>query len=636
MLNQKIAFIDLASGHIELKQIPEELIRKFLGGRGLNSYLLYNYVNEKTKPLGPENVIIVGCGLLTGIKGMSFARCAISGKSPESGLLGDANIGGRFGEVLQKTGISHLVIKGKAKKHVYLFIENERISIKDAHDLWGKSVSQTGVILKKNHGEQSESICIGIAGENLVRFAGVFTRRKNTAARCGMGCIMGSKNLKAIVAIGTKQLMPADPEALRQSILELNQKLSEEFLIQKLKEFGSSNLYEIININIGIGRTYNGMTTVFKDNKDINPQTLREKYYTGKAGCQPCSIACQHKYVVKDGPYKGIENDGPEYGVIAHIGPMLGINNLDAVLKINAMLNEYGLDASSTCNILAWMIELYQKGIIDDTLTGSMNLGWSNETQIMELITMIAKRQGFGDFLADGAKEIVQNIGEKAAQYISWIKYLPQSDPVDLRYIFAYALGDAVATRGADHLRSRPIWEAFGLPDEQLRKIYGGPVSSNPQSYEGKGRVIWWWESYVTLFDCLGLCKLLAFHSMPGVFDFGLFAQLIKAATGLDMIAKEVFEVGERINVLERMFLNREGIFRGNDYPSQRYFKPLEIQEDLPQEDKNLFLTMEGFDCMLDEYYQLRGCDSSGIPTEETKKRLGLERLLLDSSPFKL
>ena len=624
MLKQKIAFLDLASGKVELKQIPEELIRKYLGARGINSYLLYNYVDKEVHPLDTENVLIVGCGLLTGVKGMSFARCTISGKSPESGLLGDANIGGKFGETMQKTGISYLVIKGKSKQPVYLVIENETISIKDAKDLWGKSVSQTGLMLKEKHGTKSESLCIGVGGENLVRYAGIFTRRKNTAARCGMGCIMGSKNLKAIVAIGNKELEPADPDALRQCIVDLNKKLNEEFLTQRLKEFGTANLYEIINMNIGMGRTYNGMTTVFQANKDISPQTLKEKYYTGKSSCQPCSIACQHKYKIKEGPYKGTENDGPEYGVIAHIGPVLGINNLDAILKINQMLNEYGLDASSTCNIIAWMIELYQKGIIDDKLTGGIKLNWSDESLVIKLIDMIAQRKDFGDLLANGAREIVGKIGPKSAEYIYWVKYLPQSDPVDLRYLFAYSLGDAVSTRGADHLRSRPIWEAFGLPEEELEKIYGGPVSSNPQSYDGKGRVIWWWESYVTLFDCVGLCKLLAFHAMPGVFDFDLFAKFVNSATGLNLTAKEIFEVGERINVIERMFLAREGINRKNDYPPKRYFEPLEQKEGLPDEDKNLCLKRSGFDKMLGEYYQLRGCDEEGIPTTTVKKRLGI------------
>jgi len=624
MLNQKIAFIDLTSGQIEIKQIPEDLIKKYLGARGINSYILYNYVNKETHPLSPENVLIVGCGLLTGIKGMSFARCTISGKSPESGLLGDANIGGKFGETMQKTGISYLVIRGKSKESSYLFIDNEKISIREAKDLWGKSVIETGTMLKEKHGAQSESLCIGIAGENLVRYAGIFTRKKNTAARCGMGCIMGSKNLKAIVAIGNKELKPANPEGLRQCVVDLNKKLNEEFLTQRLKEFGTMNLYEIINTNIGMGRTYNGMTTVFGENKDISPQTLKDKYYTGKASCQPCPIACQHKYVIKEGPYKGTENDGPEYGVVAHIGPVLGINNLDAILKINAMLNEYGMDASSTCNIIAWMIELYQKGIIDNKLTGGMKLSWGNESQIIEIINMIAQRKGFGDLLANGAREIVEKLGGRVADYISWIKYLPQSDPVDLRYLFAYSLGDAVSTRGADHLRSRPIWEAFGFSEEQLQEIYGGPVSSNPQSYEGKGRVIWWWESYVTLFDCVGLCKLLAFHSMPGVFDFDLFAKFVNSATGLSLTAKEIFEIGERINIIERMFLNREGMDRKDDYPPRRYFEPLELKEGLPDEDKNLCLKRSGFDKMLDEYYRLRGCDKEGIPTIAVKERLDI------------
>lgn len=631
MLNQKIAYVNLSDKKIEIKEIPIELIKKFLGARGINSYLLYNRVDDKTDPLGPDNCLIVGCGLLTGIKGLSLARCTITGKSPESGILGDANIGGSFGAAMQRCGIGYLLVKGKAGQPVYILIEDDAVSIKDAKDLWGKNTVETGEMLKQKHTDKSASLVIGPAGEKLIRFAGVFTGKKNTAARCGMGCVMGSKNLKAIVALGSKELEPKDKEGFNNCVVELNKKLNEEFLTKRLKEFGTMNLYEIINENIGMGRTYNDLTSVFKENKEISHTNLKEKYYTGKAGCKPCPIACQHKYEIKEGVYKGVKNEGPEYGVVAHLGPVLGIKKLEPILKMNQMLNEFGMDASSTANIIAWMIELYQRKIIDDKITGGMKLEWGNEKQVIELVPMIAKRKGFGDLLANGAREIAEKLPAEAKDYMIWIKNLPQSDPADLRYINAFALGDSVATRGADHLRSRPIWEAFGYPEEELAKIYGGPVSSDHRSYKGKGRVVWWWESYVTLFDCTGLCKLLAFHSMPGVFDFDLFARLISTATGLNLTAQQVFEVGERVNLIERMFLAREGLTRKDDYPPERYFKPLERQDDLYQEDKGLHLIKEDYEKMLDEYYQLRGCDKNGIPTSEAK-----ERLILSDEPSHL
>ena len=294
---------------------------------------------------------------------------------------------------------------------------------------------------------------------------------------------------------------------------------------------------------------------------------------------------------------------------------MVGIKNIETVLYINDLINRYGLDASSTANLIAWAIELFKKGLIDENVTNGLKLDWGDEKTIIELIHQIAHRDGFGNLLADGAKEAVKKLGKETAKYLIWTKYLPQSDPVDLRYLPAYALGNAVASRGSDHLRSRPTWEAYGLSEDQLKAIYGGFVSANPRSCEGKGRVIWWWETYLSLFDALGLCKLIAFHCRPGLLDFQFFSELIQHSTGLNLTPEEIFEVGERIVTLERMFIVREGIRRKDDSPPQRYFESL----------NDLRLDREKFEQMLDEYYQLRGFDKEGKPLEETIKRLGLK-----------
>lgn len=619
MLPQRVAYLDLDTRKVDIKDIPEEVTRKFLGGRGINMYLLYHHINPEISPFSPQNPLIIGPGLLTGLKGISASRSNISGKSPETGFLGDSNIGGYFGAVMKRTGIDFLFITGASEKPVYIYLDGDRISIEDAQDLWGKSTIDTNTLLQKRHGSSSEAISIGVAGENLVRFACIINRRKNAAARTGMGCLMGTKKIKAIVVNGDKPIEPEDEVGYNALVKGLQAKLNEEPLVALLREFGSFFLFILINRRIGMGRAYNGLSAKFPQNKDISPQTLKDKYYQGRAGCFSCTIACHHEYRVGD-----IVNEGPEYTTMGSFGPVVGIRELEPILYINDLINRYGLDASSTANIIAWAIELFKQGIIDESTTDGLKLDWGDEQVIIELIHQIAARKGFGDVLANGAREAVGQLGEETSRYLIWTKNLPQSDPVDLRYFPAYALGNSVASRGSDHLRGRPTWEAYRLSEETLRDIYGGYVSSDPHSYQGKGRVIWWREAYLSLFDALGLCKQIAMHCQPGVYDFDFFSELIQCATGLKLTPEEIFAVGERIVTLERMFIVREGITRKDDFPPQRYFEPLVWQDGLKPEERNVKLDRPSYEQMLDEYYQLHGWDKQGKPLEETKTRLGL------------
>jgi len=627
LLQQKVAYINLNDRSISIQMLSEDIIRKFIGGRGINSYFLYHHLAPGIDPLDAENVLILGAGALTGMKGVATARLTISGKSPESGLLGDANIGGHFGAALKKAGFSYIVISGVSPEPVCILVSEGKIALEDAKDLWGKDTIESGEFIKERYGKGAESLTLGQAGERQVRFACVMHGKKNAAGRSGMGCLMGAKGIKAIVAMGSSnELSPASSEKFKACTRELYQKVNSEFIMGTFKKYGTAHLYEIINNTIGMGRAYNGLNSAFPGNKDISPGNLAENYYTGKSPCFSCGIACKHAYKIKEGPFAGTENEGPEYGTIGHFGPLLGIGRLEPILKINDLVNRYGLDVSSTANLIACAIELFQEGVIDKDTTGGIDLDWGEEKAVIELIEKIALREGFGDLLARGARELSQ-IWQGFADKIAWTKYLPQSDPADLRYMKAYALGNAVATRGSDHLRSRPTWEAFNLPEEQLKEIYGGYVSSDYLSYEGKGRVIWWWESYVALFDALGMCKLLAFHCLPGVFDFGVFANLIKWGIGLELSPQEVFEVGERITTIERMFIAREGVRREDDFPPERYFKPLQRTEGVAEHLKDMKLDRECFNTMLDEYYELHGWNvNTGIPLPETVERLGLSQ----------
>ena len=629
MFKPKIAHIDLTKRTVSYDYIPSEIVRMFLGARGVNSYLLYTNTDKSTEPFGPENPLIIGNGLLTGLSGPTTSRATISAKSPESGLLGDANIGGHFGAGMKRTGIDYLMIKGQADVPVYLEVADNKIVIKDAKHLWGKDSHETRDALEKEYGKDAQMLCIGQGGENLVRFAAVMHGKKGAAARTGMGAVMGSKRLKAVVVNGTQKVEAHDPEGFKEYTKNINEKMKKEFLIEALSKYGTSHLYDVINNNIEMGRTYNGLSSRFTENIDISPETLRTKYYNGRHACFSCTVACRHKYLIKDGPNKGLSGEGPEYSVIGNLGPLCGIKEIESVLLINDLLNRYGLDACSTGNMIAWSIELYKNGIITKSDTSGIELDWGRADIVMELVRQIAERKDFGNILADGAKECVKRFGKESARYISWIKNMPQSCPVDLRFLTAYAIGMAVSTRGADHLRSRCPWEAFELKAEKLEDIYGGPVDPNPHGYKGKGRVVWWWEAYLGLFDAMGMCKLILFHCLPGVWNFDVYSDLIRLGTGIELTADEVFDAGDRITTIERMFLVREGITRKDDTLPERYFNPLIMNDGLDEYTKNLKIDRERFNEALDEYYNLHGWDmETGMPKEETLERLGLGSLI--------
>ncbi len=617
----RIAYIDLTTSRTEVKDIPQRLRELFLGGRGINIYLLYNDLTPEIAPLDPKNPLIIGAGLLTGIPGPSTARCSISGKSPETGLLGDSNIGGYFGPELRKAGFDHILVRGQSKKPIYIFIKDGDIRINDAKHLWGKDTMETMDILNEEHGDSAQVLTIGQAGENLVRFACIRHGYKSTAGRTGLGCLMGSKKLKAIVVKGSSNIPVSQLEKWRQYNRSLQRKIVASNVGKILAKYGTPFLYDLHN-RWGIIRTHGGQLNQFPEGRNLRSTLLQKKYYRERKGCFSCPIRCRHRYLVPAGPNKALWAEGPEYGTLGAFGPICGIKNLEAILVINDLLNRYGLDSTSTGNIIAWAIKLFKHGLIDKSKTAGLELDWGREEVIIELIHQIATRSDFGNLLADGALSASKKFGEGTEEYLFWVKNLPQSDPVDVRVHKGFALGVATSTRGADHLRSRPTLEALGLEEDLLKKIYGGPVSSDSTSYQGKARMVWWTESLYAVADSLGICKFVIKFNSPDLLGFEEFSHLIDYATGMRFSSQELFDIGRRIINLERLFLTREGIRRSDDTLPKGYFQPMPVG---PYKGERI--EEESFQRMLSEYYQLHGWDiDTGIPKEETLRELDLNR----------
>lgn len=584
-------------------------------------YLLYNHLLPGIDPLSTDNVLLIGTGLLTGIPALGSGRCDIAAKSPLTGAIGDSNIGGFFAPEMRMAGFDHLVITGKAKKPSYLFIHDGEIEIRDASLIWGKDTFESQSLIRSEQGdEEIKSLVIGKAGENLVRFANVRTGMKNSAGRTGMGCVMGSKNLKAIAARGTLDIQFSYPDELLSYCKEIIDMVMKNRYSRAASKWGTLVIYSTTNTT-GLIRTRNFQLNQLEQGWDIEPEEM-DKYTIGMSGCYGCPVSCRHRYTLKEGAFAPIFAEGPEYTSLGAFGTMVDCKNMETILVANHLVNKYGLDTLETGGLIAWAMELYEKGIIDDRTTEGLKLEWGNEKVLFDLIKKIAYREGFGNILADGFKSAITKIGEDSKYYAIEVKGMSNLHS-DERPTPSLALGITTSTRGADHLRGRPAIDLYGLPEDFLEEIYGGKMSSDYRSYVGKSRMVWWQELLYAVTDSLGTCKFQTVFLAVHAPKWEEFSKLIYLATGMEFSVSELMQIGERIYTIERMFNNREGFTRSDDILPDRYFEE-STPIGLPRV-QGLKIDRDKFQTLLDDYYILHGWDDKGTPTQLTLKELELE-----------
>lgn len=595
-----IAIVNLTSGVITTGVTPQPLVLSYLGGRGLNMAYLRHYLHAagdptQVDPLGPDNPLIFGTGMLTGTITPNAARFNVSARSPESGILGDANCGGFFAAAMRKAGFDRLVVLGRAEYPCYILLEDGQVQIHAANGLWGTKVVDAQEQLKALHGPGTISAVIGPSGEHQVRMAAVMTGQKNAAGRGGMGAVMGSKNLKAVVARGGSAIAVAQKETLRAIRLQQQGYLKESKIVQVLGHVGTPLLYEVSN-RLGAIRTRNSQDNYFEDT--LNAEEI-EKYSDKMLACTSCVVHCRHRNT--------LGGEGPEYSTIGLLGANLGIAPTDQVIMLNNLVNDLGLDASSVGTIIGWAMELYQRGLIGEQMVGSPLL-WGDYETTFELIEDIAYRRGFGNILAESS-QAARYFPPQAQDYLIAVKNLPQSDPHDVRYFKGFALGIAVASRGADHLRNRPTLEVFNLPDHVRAEIYGRANDPDPTSYKDKGLVVAWSDDIYAVTDCLGVCKFVThgFNS-PHLLGYEHFTELIQAATGLEYDTQSLRNTGRLVLDTERMINADFGLTRADDTLPKRYF-----DEPMPaRRTKGHQIDRAQFQNMLDEYYTERGWDQAG------------------------
>jgi aldehyde:ferredoxin oxidoreductase len=625
-LNRKIAYIDLSTGEIEVSPIPVELRKLYLGGRGLDMYLLYNHLKPGVDALGPDNVLTVSAGLLVGTLASASARTHIGAKSPLTGFVGSSNMGGFFAPELRWAGFDHLVIKGKADSSVYLWIHDGEIEIRDASDLWGEDIPTTQALIREELNDpEIQALCIGVAGENLVRFANVMTGFKNAAGRSGMGAVMGSKNLKAIAVRGTMDIEIRFPEEALENNAKLLEHIGSTKFAQIMQKWGTMFIYGVTNTT-GLVRVRNFQLNQQLDG-NIEAEHI-EDYALGTEGCYGCIIHCRHKYLIREGQYAGTYAEGPEYTSQGAFGMEVGCNNFETVLIGNHLVNKYGIDTLESGSIIGWAMELYEKGILTDEDTDGLKLEWGNDEAVLEMVKRIAERKGLGDILAEGPLRAAEKIGQDSLKYCIQVKGMSNLHS-DERPTPSLALGIATASRGSDHLRSRPAIDLYHLPEPLLRKIYGGPkaydgpLSSDYTTYEGKARMVYWHEMLYEAVDCTGVCKFHSIFLSPNLIGFEELSKLIYYNTGLEFTPEEIWDIADRAYTIERLFNIREGLTRADDWLVDRYFdEPTPIGLPIA---RNKSLDREKFRRLIDEYYELHGWDEQGVPRPETLKNLGLE-----------
>jgi aldehyde:ferredoxin oxidoreductase len=593
--NLKMLRINLTDRTIKKEDLDEKLAKKFLGGRGLGTKILYDEGVATVEPLSPENKLIFINGPLTGANVPTGGRYMVVTKAPLNNMIASSNSGGVWGARLKYAGYDALIVEGKAEKPVYLVIDDEHVEIKDAAALWGKTSEETEEVLKEEYGKAASVLNIGPAGENLSLLACIINEADRAAGRTGVGAVMGSKNLKAVVCSSKRTVVePFDKEALRESVA-LNLKLLKDNGVTGtgLPTYGTAVLVNIIN-NVGSFPTKNWQESQFATSEEISGEMLKEKFLVKQGFCHRCPIGCG-RVINMNGKIVG----GPEYEPLWAYGANCGLDDLEAITIANYWANEMGLDAISAPTTIAAAMELYQKGYITDEDCDGVPLTWGSSEAIIEW----TKRMGLGSnplakLMAQGSYRLCEHYG---VPELSMTVKKQEMPAYDARGIQGIGLTYATSNRGGCHVRGYMISpEILGLPQPLDR-------------FATEDKALWTkiFQDLTAVIDSSGMCLFTSF-----ALGAPQYAAMINAATGTNYTPDELLEVGERIYNIERMFNKAAGMKPEDDTLPKRL-----LEEPIP--DGPSKGEVSKLHILLPQYYELRGWEKA-FPTEATLKRLDL------------
>lgn len=596
----RIAHIDLTSGEIDYQPIPEDWALKYIGGRGLGvKYVFEN--GPQVDPLSPDNILCFMNGPLTGTEANMSGRLAVVTKSPLTGTVTDSHHGGWSAARLRWAGFDGLIFKGKASKPVYAYVEEEKVELRDASDLWGKGVHETVKHFQDLYGKKDLSvISIGQGGENLSRFASWINEDDRASGRGGTGCVGGSKNLKAVV-IKSKKKMPkaVNREAWKPAHARALATIMDEINITSprkgaLSVYGTNVLMNIVS-NIGALPTKNSQLTSFDERAElISGEHVKDTILVNDPTCHACPVACKKEVKVTEGPYTGLHMESVEYEPAWSLGANCDNDNIASVAKMIDQCNDYGLDAIEMGNVLSVYMEASEKNYTN----GHGGLKWGDYESMVATIQKIANREGVGNLLAEGAERAAKGFGHPEISMTVKGQAIPAYDPRGLK---GMGIGYATSNRGACHLRAyTPAAELNLMPFKSLRV--------DPLEWKGKGELAIIFQNIYGFTDSLDLCKFSSFAE--GAAEY---AQQYSAVLGIPFTADDVLKTGERVYNLERYYNNLAGFREGSDTLPERFLKEPSTK---PGSEGHVC----ELDLMLEEYYKIRGWVDGVVPESKLRE----------------
>ncbi|MCL1976551.1 MAG: aldehyde ferredoxin oxidoreductase family protein [Candidatus Bathyarchaeota archaeon] len=602
----KILHVNLTSGQIRTENLDERTAKLYLGGVGLGVNLLMEHSKPGRDAFDPDNPLIYCTGPLSGILGPAGNGYAVVSKSPLTGGVGEGQVQSFFGSELKRAGYDALVIKGKASALSYLWIDDDEIELRGAQHFKGSSVREVGQKICDEMGDFSVRVSgIGEAGEKLCRFATIISDEDHTVGRTGLGAVMGSKNLKAIAVRGTHDVNVANFESFVQFVKTLYERVK-NLEPNKRSPIASKNLLELNSLSALATRNWNNST--FEGVEKINAAYLNDRYVKRAIGCATCEMNCNRVAVVSDVPFKDDVVARLDFDCLLSLGPLCGVDRLDAIVKATSLINDYGMDCVSVGAVIAFAMDLYEHGIITNEQTSGVDLRFGNVDALIDLINKIGKRDGWlGDVLAEGVVRAAEVIGGEAVKFACHVKCL-ELPGYDLRVLKNAALGFSVAFSGDGHLRNgAELLDIKGKVDHsKIESDIGSILVAESQRYN--------------VLDSLILCKL-----SPEVYTWKDLVDYYMLATGIQVTEDELRQVGDRVENLARLFNILEG-------------KGTRDYDDLPYKIKNCPVSDEGSEkgavvvddelqLGIDNYYVACGWTADGIPTVDRLKQVGLGNL---------
>ena len=621
--------MDLATSRTSLEP-TERYARSWLGGSGLAQWMLYNEVKPGVDSLGPANKLIIGTGPLNGTLAPGASRVTADAKGPLTGGVGSSNSDGHFSAELKFAGYDSLVFEGRAEKPVYFWLHDGHVELKDASHLWGKTTWETDDLIREElRDERAQVMCIGPAGEHLARGACIIVNKGRACGRCGLGAVMGSKNLKAIAVRGTGGVKIADPKRFMKAAEQARKAFegeSESVRTRYGTPFMTRNKQEMSGIPYKNFQYLDLPGDAFSRlNNAI--EIWQQQYRTRIVGYPACPRPCDRYFRINRGSYAGLECLGVQFEALADFAGKLAVDDPDFIIEVNAYCNQLGLDIDSAAGAIGWAMECYEKGILSERDTDGLSLHWGDTNVIMELTRKIASREGFGNILAEGCARAARLLGRESEYFALHVKGQDLYEVI--RSAIGWGLGVCVATRGGGHTTGAPAMETSAkVSPDVAEKIYGVRSLTDPLASEGKAKLVGYFEILHRINNSLGVCHSITHWSSPSYPGLPELAELYSAATGWETTEEDLKRLATRMLHVEKAFnILHAGFSRKDDYPPRRC-----LEEPIPRGAAAGFSLTEGmWDRLLDEYYEMHGWEvRTGFPARATLEALGLRSIAED------